>query len=114
MPDPTPTQKQKLAEVMKAYPSIFNANPGKTTVSERYIHVADSAPHMSETVSFAIVMEESCQALNSEDVRSQSYPSILQALGLPNCIGGLNISSLCGLSKTEQCDKICHIPYATN
>ena len=28
---------------MKDYPSVFNVNPGRTTASERYIHVAESA-----------------------------------------------------------------------
>ena len=44
MPDLILTQKQELAEVMKSYPSVFNVNPGRTTASERYIHVAELAP----------------------------------------------------------------------
>lgn len=44
MPDLTPTQKQELTEVVKSYQSVFNANPGRTSVSEHYIHVAEPTP----------------------------------------------------------------------
>ena len=44
MPDLTPTQKQELAEVVKSFQDVFNANPGMTSVSEHHIHVAEPTP----------------------------------------------------------------------
>ena len=44
MSDFTPTQKQELAEVIKSFQDVFNANPGRTSVSEHHIHVAEPTP----------------------------------------------------------------------
>ncbi len=44
MPDLTPSQKQELADVANSYQNVFNANPGRTSALEHYIHVAESAP----------------------------------------------------------------------
>ena len=77
MPDLTPTQKQVLAEVVKSFQDVFNANPGRTSVSEHHIHVAEMTPYSSETISLTLLQEGSCRRRSVEDVRSQSYPSIL-------------------------------------
>ena len=79
MPDLTPTQKQVLAEVVKSFQDVFNANPGRTSVSEHHIHVAEMTPIRQKPYRLPysrreVVEEEMLKMLETKVIRPSCSP----------------------------------------